>query len=55
MGGMEGQSGRTTQALKRPWLFFFLMYLFIWLHGVLVVVHRIFSCGHVGSSSLTRE
>ena len=33
MGGMEGQSGRTAQALKRPWLFFFsnvFIYLAAW-------------------------
>ena len=65
-GGGEGEGGggtvrkdRTGPERALAFFFFFfssnVMYLFIWLHGVLLAVHRIISCGHVGSSLLARE
>ena len=53
----------TREFLLSVYFFFFLkIYLFIWLHQVLVAAGRLLSCGlrtlscgmHVGSSSLTR-
>ena len=60
--GMLGSLFSLKSGLFLDFQFFFKnMYLCIWLHGVLVVACRIFSCNmrtqvrHVGSSSLTRD